>query len=94
MALIKMGAAARRAGAGSTNTIRRALNAAGIPLVAISPGNFGVEEEDLNSFLQKREDDKALARANGEGAKPPKKSAKTTSTKTENKILKSKKRRG
>ena len=55
MALIKMGAAARRAGAGSTNTIRRALGAAGIPLVEIAPGNYAVEEDDLNRFLQARE---------------------------------------
>lgn len=54
MALIKMGAAARRAGAGSTNTIRRALVAAGIELVVLSPGEYAVEEDDLNLFLQNR----------------------------------------
>jgi len=59
MALIKMGAAARRAAVGSTNTIRRALLAAGIPLVTLSPGTFAVEEEDFERFLQERKEAKA-----------------------------------
>jgi hypothetical protein len=55
MALIKMGTAARRARAGSTNTLRRALLAAGVPLVTLSPGTWAVEEQDLNRFLETRE---------------------------------------
>lgn len=54
MPLIKMGPAARRARMGSANTIRRALHAAGVPLVTLSPGVFAVEEADLNRFLQNR----------------------------------------
>ncbi len=54
MPLIKMATAARRARMGSTNTIRRALIAAGVPLVTLSPGVFAVEEEDLNRFLESR----------------------------------------
>lgn len=59
MPLIKMGAAARRARMGSTNTIRRALNAAGVPLVTLSPGIVAVEEHDLNRFLVSRQDEPA-----------------------------------
>ena len=59
MALIKMGAAARRAGAGSTSAIRRALQMAGITLTEISSGNFGVEEKDLERFLLEQPDWKA-----------------------------------
>lgn len=54
MPLIKMATAARRARVGSTNTIRRALVAAGVPLVTLAPGEFAVEEEDLNRFLATR----------------------------------------
>lgn len=56
MPLIKMGTAARRARAGSTNTIRRALMAAGIPLVTLSPGVWAVEEADLERFLQSQQE--------------------------------------
>jgi len=56
MPLIKMATAARRARMGSTNTIRRALNAAGVPLVTLSPGVFAVEEQDLDRFLESRHD--------------------------------------
>jgi hypothetical protein len=42
---------------GSTNTIRRALNAAGVPLVTISPGVLAVEEQDLNRFLSNRQEE-------------------------------------
>ncbi len=76
MALIKMGAAARRAGAGSTNTIRRALNAAGIRLVTLSPGTFAVEEEDLNRFLQNRKVDNFAGEFPGKSANPPTKTGK------------------
>lgn len=55
MPLIKMATAARRARVGSSNTIRRALNAAGVPLVMLSPGEFLVEEADLNRFLANRD---------------------------------------
>ena len=54
MAIIKMAAAARRAHAGSVNTIRRALQAAGVPLVVLSPGVYAIEEEDLSRFLASR----------------------------------------
>jgi hypothetical protein len=77
MALIKMAQAARRAGAGSTNTIRRALQAAGVPLVAESPGSYLVEEVDLNRFLEENPDWKSAARpvadstpASGKPGKP------------------------
>ena len=56
MALVKMAAAARRAKLGSTKTIRRDLMAAGIPVTMLSPGTFAVEEEDLERFLQNRQD--------------------------------------
>jgi hypothetical protein len=56
MALIKMGAAARRAHAGSTKTLGQALRAAGVPLVTLSPGTFAVEEADLERFLRNREE--------------------------------------
>ena len=59
MALIKMGTAARRARMGSTSAIRRALRAAGVPLVTLTPGVFAVEEEDLNRFLRSRADEPA-----------------------------------
>jgi hypothetical protein len=52
MPLIKMAAAARRAHMGSLNAARRALRAAGIPIVTISPGEYAVEEADLERFLQ------------------------------------------
>jgi hypothetical protein len=58
MPLIKMATAARRARMGSTNTIARALRAAGVPLATLSPGVFAVEEEDLNRFLRNREEEK------------------------------------
>ena len=57
MPLIKMATAARRARVGSTNTIRRALTAAGIPLVTLSPGVYAVEEADLNRFLENRQNE-------------------------------------
>lgn len=57
MSLIKMGTAARRARMGSTTAISRALRAAGVPLTALSPGVFAVEEEDLNRFLRARQED-------------------------------------
>jgi len=59
MPLIKMATAARRARMGSSNTIRRALNAAGVPLVTLSPGTFAVEEADLNRFLENQSDQQA-----------------------------------
>lgn len=59
MALIKMGTAARRARAGSTNTIGRALRAAGVPLVTLSPGVWAVEEADLDRFLRNRQEETA-----------------------------------
>lgn len=55
MPLIKMATAARRARVGSSNTIRRALIAAGISLVTLSPGEFAVEEADLRRFLENRD---------------------------------------
>jgi hypothetical protein len=79
MALIKMAAAARKAGAGSANTIRRALQAAGVPLIAESPGNFLVDEEDLVRFLAENPDWKSArpsapdsAPASGKPGKPGK----------------------
>ena len=51
MPLIKMATAARRARLGSTKAIRRALTTAGVPMVTLSPGEFAVEEADLNRFL-------------------------------------------
>lgn len=59
MPLIKMATAARRARVGSTNTIRRALLAAGVPLVTLSPGVYAVEEDELNRFLAKRREEPA-----------------------------------
>jgi hypothetical protein len=59
MPLIKMATAARRARMGSTNTIRRALSAAGVPLVTLSPGVFAVEEHDLTRFLENRQNEPA-----------------------------------
>lgn len=59
MPLIKMGTAARRARAGSTNTIRRALLAAGVPLVTSAPGVWAVEEADLERFLRNRQEQPA-----------------------------------
>jgi len=56
MPLIKMATAARRARVGSANTIRRALVAAGVPLVTLSPGVFMVEESDLERFLRDRQE--------------------------------------
>ncbi len=56
-----MGTAARRARFGSTNTLRRALNAAGVPLVFLSPGVFAVEEADLARFIQHRQDEPPAA---------------------------------
>lgn len=70
MPLIKMGTAARRAKAGSTNTIRRALNAAGIPLVTLSPGVWAVEEADLNRFLSSQPEKPARALAAESRPKP------------------------
>jgi hypothetical protein len=64
MPLIKMATAARRARLGSTKAIRSALTAAGIPLVTLSPGQFAVEEHDLNRFLTNRQ--------TGAAAPPPK----------------------
>ncbi|MCC2670145.1 MAG: hypothetical protein K0Q72_2616 [Armatimonadetes bacterium] len=61
MPLIKMATAARRARVGSSNTIRRALVAAGVPLVTLSPGTFAVEEDDLNRFLQTRHEQPSAA---------------------------------
>lgn len=57
MPLIKMATAARRARVGSINTIRRALLAAGVQVVTVSPGAYAVEEADLNRFLQRRENE-------------------------------------
>ena len=51
MPLIKLAAAARKAHMGSVTTARKALQAAGIPIVTISPGEYGVEEADLEGFL-------------------------------------------
>lgn len=68
MALIKMAQAARRAGAGSTNAIRRALRAAGVPLVVESPGNYLVEEGDLNRFLAENPDWKSAGRPGNDNA--------------------------
>jgi hypothetical protein len=56
MGLIKMATAARRARMGSANTILRALRSAGVPVVALSPGVFGVQDDDLHRFLQSRRD--------------------------------------
>ena len=56
MPLIKMGPAARRARMGSATTISRALRAAGVTLVTLSPGVFAVEEADLKRFLQLRQE--------------------------------------
>ena len=61
MALIKMAAAARRARVGSANTITRALRAAGVTLVPLPTGGFGVEEQDLDRFLRTREEEPAPA---------------------------------
>lgn len=63
MPLIKMGTAARRARAGSTNTLRRALTAAGIPLVTLSSGVWAVEEADLDRFLNSPQEKPARASA-------------------------------
>src|SRR5438128_239166 len=63
MPLIKMAAAARRARMGSSNTISRALRAAGVPLVTVSPGVFAVEEQDLERFLRSRQEDPPPAAA-------------------------------
>ncbi len=60
MPLIKLATAARRARLGSITAIGRALRAAGVPLVALSPGVFAVDEADLKRFLQTRPD-KAVA---------------------------------
>ena len=54
MPLVKLAKAARRARMGSVNSVRRALVAAGVPLVTISPGEMAVEEADLNRFLVER----------------------------------------
>ena len=54
MPLVKLAKAARRARMGSVNSIRRALVAAGIPLVTMSPGEMAVDEADLNRFLVER----------------------------------------
>lgn len=59
MSLIKMGTAARRARMGSTKAISRALRAAGVPLVTLSPGVFAVEEEGLDRFLRNQQDEPA-----------------------------------
>ena len=67
MPLVKLAAAARRARMGSVTAIRRALAAAGVPLVAVSPGVMGVEEADLNRFLAERLD----AAPSGPAAEPP-----------------------
>jgi hypothetical protein len=75
MALLKMGTAARRAGAGSTKTIRRALVDAGIPLVEPEPGVWSVEEADLERFLRERPD---------RSAEPAKKPAKKKTPKPDN----------
>lgn len=56
MPLIKLATAARRARMGSVTAITRALRAAGIPLVSLSPGVWAVEEADLDRFLRNRED--------------------------------------
>lgn len=92
MALIKMGQAARRAAVGSTNTIRRALQAAGIPLVTLSPGAYAVEEADLDRFLQERKEAKAAGVPDA-AAKAPKK-PKPAGGAPSSKALKKNKRRG
>lgn len=56
MPLIKAATAARRARMGSVTAILRALRAAGIPLVSLSPGEWAVEEADLERFLRNREE--------------------------------------
>jgi len=45
---------------GSANTVRRALSAAGVPLVTLSPGVFAVEEHHLNRFLLNRQEEPAV----------------------------------
>jgi hypothetical protein len=75
--VIKMSAAARRAHAGSTNTIRRALQAAGIPLVTLAPGSYAVEEEDLERYLRERH-----AQDSADGGSEPEKPKKSTGAKT------------
>jgi len=81
-----MGAAARRAKAGSTSTIRRDLLAAGIPLTMLSPGTYAVEEEDLKRFLQNRQEASAES-------KPPKKSPAAPTTGGKTKVRKVDRRR-
>jgi len=66
MALLKMGQAARRAGAGSASTIRRALQGAGIPILGASSASPEVEEEDLDRFLREHPDWKSEQKPSGE----------------------------
>lgn len=61
MPLIKLATAARRARMGSVTAVRRALVAAGVPLVTLSPGEFAVEEADLSRFLERRHEEPAPA---------------------------------
>lgn len=84
MALIKMAAAARKAGAGSTNTIRRALQAAGIPLTADTPGNYLVEEADLARFLTTNPDWKSANRPSSDSAPTSGKPGKPKTKKPDN----------
>ncbi len=53
MTLIGMPEAARRAGV-SRNSIKRALDNAGIPLVEINGKAFAVEDSDLATFIAAR----------------------------------------
>jgi hypothetical protein len=54
MPYVKLATAARRARMGSVTAIRRALVAAGAPLVTLSPGVVAVDESDLDGFLAAR----------------------------------------
>lgn len=51
MPLIKLAAAARKARMGSVTAMRRALVAAGVPVVSPSPGEWAVEQADLERYL-------------------------------------------
>lgn len=69
MTLIGMPEAARRIGA-SRSSIKRTLDNAGVPLIAINGKAFAVDEGDLAGFLSARPANYKLGRPRGSKNKP------------------------
>ena len=69
MALIGMGEAGRRLGV-TSNSARRALQNANVPLVKISDRVHAIEETDLEAFVKKRGESPGTGRPKGAKNKP------------------------